>query len=275
MSAERRYTLALPDELPDTLLSRRMLAELPPVAGAATAARLAALARAPATRRAEADHWERFVEYCAAEGGLSALPAAKATVWAYAGHLADGGTLAAGSMQPLFTAIANAHRDAGLEPPCGEIADDYVLRRVRDGLAHKQSALGTKDTRSAAPATAVERVILEAPAAASAAVLREHAATAAAATFGGRGDTIASLRAADVGFGDGMLWMRLTEKGKRRSSTRRVVRVPIGDAPLGGGDGGGEGPSVLAAVGTVLRRYDAAWRAAWAACGTAPTAPCT
>jgi len=62
---------------------------------------------------------------------------------------------------------------------------------VRDGLAHEQAALGTKDTRSAAPATAVERVILEAPAAASAAVLREHAATAAAATFGGRGDTVA------------------------------------------------------------------------------------
>ena len=67
MSAERRYQLSLPDELPDTLLARRMLAELPPIAGAATAARLAVRARAPATRAAEELHWQRFVDFCEAQ----------------------------------------------------------------------------------------------------------------------------------------------------------------------------------------------------------------
>ena len=270
MNAERRYQLSLPDELPDTLLSRRMLAELQPIAGAATAARLAVRARAPSTRTAEASHWQRFVDYCE-EQNVASLPAETATVWAYVGHLSECGTLAADSLQPLLTAVANAHRDAGLVPPCGEAAeDDYVLRRVRDGLAHEQTALpgGTRDTRIPAPATAVERAILEVPPSASAAVLRAHAATAVAAVFGGRGDTIAHLRADDVGFGGGLLWLRITEKGKKKQAWRRVVRVPIGDAPLGaagGGGGGGGGPSVLPAVGSLLRSYDAAWRAAWAA----------
>ena len=269
MSAERRYQLSLPDELPDTLLARRMLAELPPIAGAATAARLAVRARAPATRAAEELHWQRFVDFCEAQR-VESLPAAVATVWAYVGHLSECGTLAADSLQPLLTAVANAHRDAGLVPPCGEAAvDDHVLRRVRDGLAHEQTALpgGTRDTRIPAPATVVERAILEVPPSASAAVLRSHAATAVAALFGGRGDTVAHLRAADVGFGGGLLWCRLTEKGKRKQVWRRVVRVPIGDAPSSAaadGDGGG-GPSVLPAVGALLRRYDAAWKAAWAA----------
>ncbi|KAL1530324.1 hypothetical protein AB1Y20_001233 [Prymnesium parvum] len=56
--------------------------------------------------------------------------------------------------------------------------------------------------------------------------LRRRYAVLLAYAFMGRQDSCISLLTADHGLDDDFLWLRLTEKQKRSSSFRRVVRIP-------------------------------------------------
>ena len=44
--------------------------------------------------------------------------------------------------------------------------------------------------------------------------------------FAGRQDSCVALRSEDVGVLDGFLWLRLSEKGRKNTVTRRVIRIP-------------------------------------------------
>ena len=85
------------------------------MSGASTALHhLVSMGLASGTATGYAGHFAAFEEYCEREG-VSALPAARTTILAYVGYIAQRGTVAAGSLQPTLSAINRAHRDVGLE----------------------------------------------------------------------------------------------------------------------------------------------------------------
>jgi hypothetical protein len=219
------------------------------ISGASTAARLLQGALAPTTYGQYGRLFAEFAEYCEVQG-VSALPADSWTVVCYVGHIADLGTWAAGSLQPIFSAINDAHRSLELEPPA---VGGYFLRRVRQGLQRAQVALpgGTRDSRVPLPASAVIAVIADGEAAADheLARLRSDAAIALTSLFAGRQDSAVHLRTRDFGVDEQFVWLRLTEKGKKHHVVRRVVRLPLSQQPTAGHS------SALPRVAALLQRY--------------------
>ena len=82
------------------------------------------------------------------------LPAAPPTIVGYIGWLAERGTIGADSLQPYLSAINSMHADHGLERP----ALGHLVRRARQGMARRQAALQTRDTRVPLPAEHVDLV---------------------------------------------------------------------------------------------------------------------
>ena len=72
--------------------------------GSGTALRLAASALEDGTVDGYARHWATSAEWCAANE-LQPMPATPFMIFAYVGHLAERGTIAAGSLQPYLSAI--------------------------------------------------------------------------------------------------------------------------------------------------------------------------
>ena len=160
------------------------------------------------------------------------------------GRLAELGTYAETSMQPIFSSINAAHRDHAYEPPA---VDNYFLTRARQGLRRAQAELQTRDSRVPLPAEAVIAVVdaaLEAQL-----PLRAAVAISLAALFAGRQDSCVALRSRDVGMTDEHIWLRLTEIGKRGQCIRRVVRLPLDVAPVKGV------ASALPRIAALLRIY--------------------
>ena len=224
--------------------------------GASTAVQLLEGALAPTTYSQYGRLFAEFAEYCEQEG-VSPLPASPWTVVAYVGHLADRGTWAADSMQPIFSAINSVHRDLEFEPPA---VGNHFLSRVRRGLARAQAAVGTRDTRVPLPASAALQVLADGEAASPHDLrrLRRALAVLLAALFCGRQDSAVHLRSCDfdVDRTGGFIWLRLTEKGKKHMVTRRVVRLPLSQSSVRGH------PSVVPRVAALAERYLAARRAA-------------
>lgn len=221
--------------------------------GAETAVQLLQSGVGDTTRASYDRLFGHFAAYCD-RVGVSALPASTATVICYVGHLGELGTWAAGSMQPIFSAINDAHRSFELEPPA---RDSFFLTRVRQGLGRLQAATTTVDSRTPLPA--------EAPLAfldfcesqpMPLATLRGHAALCLTALFAGRQDSCVSLRSSDVSASESELWLRLTEKGKRAQNVRRIVRLPLAQSSVGGTE------SALPRIAALLRRYFQAREAA-------------
>ena len=79
--------------------------------------------------------------------------------------------------------------------------------------------------------------------------LREYAALALTALFAGRQDSSVHLRSGDIGIESSELWLRLSEKGKRQQSVRRIVRLPLSPSSVDGHS------SALPRVGELLARY--------------------
>jgi hypothetical protein len=134
----------------ETAASAFMATRLGGIRGSATAIRLLQSGLATSTAQGYGNLFARFAEFCDEEG-VSALPATTATVISYIGHLADLGTWAASSMQPIFSAINDAHRSLELAPPA---CDSFFLKRVRTGLGRVQAAVTTTDARTPLPAEA-------------------------------------------------------------------------------------------------------------------------
>jgi site-specific recombinase XerD len=93
-----------------------MATRLGGLSGSATAIRLLQSGLATSTATSYGNLFDAFAKYCDEEG-VSALPATTTTVISYVGHLAELGTWAASSMQPIFSAINDAHRSLELPPP--------------------------------------------------------------------------------------------------------------------------------------------------------------
>ena len=231
----------------ETAASAFMATRLGGIRGSATAIRLLQSGLAASTAQGYGHLFARFAEYCDEEG-VSALPATTATVISYIGHLAELGTWAASSMQPIFSAINDAHRSLELDPPA---CDSFFLKRVRTGLGRVQAAVTTTDARTPLPAEAVLAFIDAAEALPDTELrhLREYAALALTALFAGRQDSSVHLRSGDIGIESGELWLRLSEKGKRQQSVRRIVRLPLSPSSVDGH------ASALPRVGALLARY--------------------
>ena len=212
--------------------------------GAATAVQLMEGALEESTYAQYGRLFAEFATYCEGEG-VSPLPASPWTVIAYVGFLAEKGTWAADSLQPIFSAINGVHRDLDFDLPA---QGSHFLTRVRQGLARAQTALGTRDTRIPLPASASMAILGDGEAAVAAAFdrgprearlqrlgrLRRALALTLASLFCGRQDSAVHLRTGDFGVDDDFIWLRLTEKMRRRLRWRRVVRLPLAQQPVRG-----------------------------------------
>ena len=208
--------------------------------------RLAASAREDNTNESYDRHWEEFDRWCA-EQHLDSLPATPRMVFAYVGHLADRGTIAAGSLQPYLSAINTRHADYGFDRP----AIGHLVTSARKGMARAQALCMTRDTRVPMPAAVALNVLRNAlrrrralraardlrvrlDARALAEYLRRRYAFTLSFVFFGRQDSTTALASCDHGIDADFIWLRLTEKLKRNQSHRRVVRLPL-DAPPSNG----------------------------------------
>ena len=83
------------------------------------------------------------------------------------------------------------------------------------------------------------------------ATLRESVAICFGWIFGGRGDTTVHLASCDFGVDEqgAYMWFRLTEKGKRGRSLRRVLRLPLAQIAVQGHD------SILGRVALIAASY--------------------
>ena len=86
------------------------------LSGSDTAMRLMANALEPSTYAGYQRLFEHFASYCEGEQ-VESIPASPFTVLSYIGHLAELGTWAESSLQPILSAINRVHRDLGLDPP--------------------------------------------------------------------------------------------------------------------------------------------------------------
>jgi hypothetical protein len=82
-----------------------------------------------------------------------------------------------------------------------------------------------------------------------------------AALFAGRQDSAVHLRTGDFGADDECMWLRLTEKGKRNTVIRRIVRLPLVQQSVQGH------ASALPRIATLARRFI---KARTSALGSAP-----
>ena len=149
-------------------------------------------------------------------------------------------------MQPVFSAINDAHRSHGLPPPA---LDDHLLSRTRQGLRRAQAEVETRDSRTPLPAEAAIRVLEDGEATSVLQHQRDDSAIVLAAIFAGRQDSAVHLRPSDISISDTEIWLRLSEKGKKGQAIRRIVRLPLGQSPVAGH------PSALPRVAALLRRY--------------------
>jgi hypothetical protein len=205
---------------------------------------------ADSTFRQYGELYAKFMAYCA-EQGVSALPADPWTVVCYVGALAEQGTWAEGSMQPIFSAINRVHRDAGAPPPA---VGNHFLAACRKGLARAQAELCTRDSRIPLPAQAVVDIIEDGELSPDGDILtlRASCCLALCSLFVGRQDSAVHLRVGDIGIEVDAIWLRLEEKGKRHTAVRRVIRLPLSQQSVQGH------PSILPRVAALLRRYLAA-----------------
>lgn len=217
--------------------------------GGGTALRLMASALEDGTVEQYDRHWRTYCTWCQLSG-REPLPSTPRMVAAYIGWLAERGTIAAGSLQPYLSAINSMHEDFGLARP----ALGHLVKRARGGMARGQALMQTRDERVALPANAAMRVLDDALTRASAQQarlpllafvkwLRRRYATVLGYVFFGRQDSCVSLLSCDHGIDDGRgaalieggyLWLRLTEKMRRRSAFRRVLRLPLDAPPVRG-----------------------------------------
>jgi len=151
-------------------------------------------------------HWQRFCQWCQLNA-LEPVPATPLMVVAYIGWLAQGGTIAADSLQPYLSAINAVHADLGLPKP----AQGHFVQRARAGMRRGQALVSTRDTRVPLPPEAMLLVLQDTAArvrhmtaadTSSVGWLRGRYAVLLAYAFMGRQDSCVSLLRADHGVDD-------------------------------------------------------------------------
>lgn len=208
--------------------------------GGGTALKLAASALEDGTVEQYGRNWELYCTWCDLND-LDPIPSTPTMIFAYVGWLAERGTIAASSLQPYLSAINSYHADLGLERP----ALGHLVHRARQGMARGQTLVQTRDTRVPLPAQVVLRALEDTLAQAAqqqqrlkpreyAAWLRSRYALCLAFVFFGRQDSCVGLLSVDHGIDGEHLWLRLTEKMRRRWAFRRVVRLPLRCPPTRG-----------------------------------------
>ena len=234
----------------ETTATAHLRSKLGGIAGSETALRLMQSGLATSTTYGYGKLFDAFALYCAQEG-VSALPASTATVISYVGYLGELGTWAASSMRPIFSAINDAHRSMTLDPPA---RGSFFLTRVLGGLGRVQAQSETQDSRTPLAADGLEAVLedterLAALPSSALPDLRSGCAIVLTALFLGRQDSSVHLKSSDLGVSDTEIWLRLSEKGKRKQSVRRIVRLPLRQSAVRGV------ASALPRVAAVLRVY--------------------
>ena len=155
------------------------------------------------------------------------------------GYLAEGGRWAADSLQPIFSAINAAHRDLDLEPPA---CDNHFLTMARKGLRRAQVEAGhTRDSRVPLPCEHCLSILATGERAAavpintleSLRVVRCSFGLVLTALFAGRQDSGVHLRTTDCQVDASAIWLRLTEKGKKGTVVRRVLKLDVARAGHG------------------------------------------
>lgn len=178
----------------------------------------AAAEKADATRRAYRSDWQDFAGFCA-DRGVASLPAAAATLAAYAAALADKGRKYS-TIRRHVAAIAYAHKLKGFDPPDAAEPVKAVLRGIR-------RRIGTAVTRKA-PATArvIAKLLYRLPD--TLAGKRDRAILLLGFAGARRRSEIVALNVADLEFVDAGVIVHLRRSKTDQEGRGAIVPVPNG-----------------------------------------------
>jgi integrase len=192
-----------------------------PIALAAQARAFALEGSSPATRRAYRTAWRTFSAWCA-NHGLTALPAAPATVAGYITHLAESGRRVA-TIEIALAAITTAHRLADEESPRASAVVRTVARGIRRtlGVAAKQKAPVLVSELRAMLATLPPGLLGR----------RDRALLLVGFAAALRRSELVALNVEDVVFGDDGLTITIRRSKTDQEGVGRPVGVPFGAAP--------------------------------------------
>ncbi len=173
-------------------------------------------ARATATRRAYAADLADFEAFCSTHG-VEALPADPQTVATYFTALAS--TKSVATIRRRAVAIAQAHKEVGLENPVGNV----LVRRVLTGIANVK---GVAQTKKAALTLDLIKDALLACTGSPKRVARDRALILVAFNGGFRRSELAALNVEDLQFSKAGLVVTLRRSKTDQEGRGRDVELP-------------------------------------------------
>jgi len=179
----------------------------------------AAAEKADATRRAYRSDWQDFARFCA-DRGVAPLPAAPATLAAYAASLADAGRKYS-TIRRRVAAIAYAHKLKGFEPPDQAEAVKAVLRGIR-------RRIGVAVVRKAPAVLKIVAAMLKKLPTDTKAGLRDRALLALGFAAALRRSELAALDVPDLEFVDAGVLVHLRHSKTDQEGKGQFVAVPHG-----------------------------------------------
>jgi integrase len=197
-------------------------AQLPALAELADDARgYVAASLAPATRRAYAQDWRIFSEWCA-ERGLEALPADPRTLVLYLTDMATQRSVAL--LQRRLTSISQAHQSAGYDTP----TQDPLVRRAWKGIrrTHGVASVGKAPLRS----TGIRRLVATLDCS-TLIGLRDRALLVVGFAGAFRRSELVALDVADVDCGDDGLVVHIRRSKTDQEGEGASIGLPFGSDP--------------------------------------------
>jgi site-specific recombinase XerD len=193
---------------------------LPATLGAelASAADLARLEKADATRRAYGSDWRIFKSYCEERGAL-ALPAAPVTVAAFLAW-EDGRDSKPSTIGRRVAAVLYAHKLASLTSP----TNDERVKAVMRGIRRKQGVAPVKK----APADSVMVLAMCANVGTGLASLRDRALLLLGFSIAARRSELVALDVADIVENEHGLMVRIRRSKTDQEGHGATVAVPFG-----------------------------------------------
>lgn len=203
---------AVPAVVSDPALPAALGAEL------SSAADLAQLEKADATRRAYGNDWRMFEGYCEGRGAV-ALPAAPETVAAFLAW-EDGRGSRPSTIGRRVAAVLYAHKLAGLASP----TDDERVKAVIRGIRRKQGVAPAKK----APADYVTVLAMCANVGGGLAPLRDRALLLLGFSIAARRSELVALDVADIVKNERGLMVRIRRSKTDQEGRGATVAVPFG-----------------------------------------------
>ena len=179
--------------------------------------------RAAATLRAYRSDWADFEDWCA-EHGVTALPAAPATVCLYLAALAEAGARAS-TIRRRLAALAPAHRLIGVTTPP---TSDPAVRATMSGI---RRSLGTAPHQKAPAVTAELRRLLATCDRATTAGVRDAALLLVGFAGGLRRSELVALTVDDVAEADDGLRVVVRRSKTDPEAEGREIGIPFGSHP--------------------------------------------